>query len=82
MKLIAEIIHYLKKIVDQPETDISPDTSLIHSGLLDSLKIISVIAYIEERFKVSLAGYELVVDNFETPEAIAKFVNERIRGNE
>lgn len=51
--------------------------SLINSGLIDSLSIVSLVQTLQETFDIQIAPYELTLENFDTPEKIALFVKEK-----
>lgn len=50
------------------------DTALIEQGILDSIEILNLVAFIEERFEVTLPVEDFVPENFSTPAAIAALV--------
>ena len=52
--------------------------SLLDRGLLDSMAIVKLIAFLEERFGVQLGDDEFDPDHFETVDAIAKLVEENL----
>lgn len=54
--------------------NLAQDESLLDRGLLDSMAIVKLIAFIEERFGVQLGDDEFDPDNFETVDAIAKLI--------
>jgi acyl carrier protein len=47
--------------------------NVIASGLVDSLGIIKIIAFLEETFSIKIDDSDLVFENFETIESIATF---------
>ena len=58
------------------------DESLIFiEGLLDSMGFIMLISFIEETFNIKAKDSELLEDNFESINAIAKFVNMKLSVN-
>lgn len=50
---------------------IRADTELIGDGILDSLAILNLVGFLEERFNIMLPVEEFVPENFRTPSAIA-----------
>jgi acyl carrier protein len=63
-----------------PNPDLLPigrDTKLIESGILDSLSILKLVAFLEERFDVKVAPEDIVQENFETIGAISRYISER-----
>ena len=51
--------------------EIGPDTALISSGLLDSLRFAELVLLIERAGAVTLDLADLGVDNFDTPRQMA-----------
>ena len=49
---------------------IRADTELIDEGILDSLAILNLVGFLEERFNIMLPVEEFVPENFRTPAAI------------
>jgi acyl carrier protein len=54
--------------------DLTSSDSLLEKGLLDSMALVKLIAFLEERFGIVLGDDEFDPDNFETIEAIAKLI--------
>jgi acyl carrier protein len=68
------------------QTEIMKDTSggelgnsdnLIESGIIDSLGIQQLIMFLEKEYKLDIADDDLVPDNFETIDAIDKFISSK-----
>ena len=60
-----------------PNTKVGDDESLLASGLLDSLAMVQLLAFIESQFHVTVDDDDLAPENFETINAIVKFVNSK-----
>ena len=56
---------------------LGPTDSLISSGVLDSIGLLRLVLFLEERFQVKVGDGDLVPDNFETIERIVSFVESR-----
>ena len=54
---------------------ISDTTPLIEDGLLDSMGLMQIVAFLEERAGVRVPDDEVSPDNFETVEAIERLVD-------
>ncbi|MBV8091828.1 MAG: acyl carrier protein [Acetobacteraceae bacterium] len=63
---------------DVPEGDLTEDFDLIENGVIDSLGLLKVIAWIEDEFGVLIEVDEMVPENFSTIGTISAFV-ERTR---
>ena len=53
---------------------VSNNDNVIAAGIVDSLGIIKIISYLEDTFSVEIDDSDLVMENFETIESIATFV--------
>jgi len=54
---------------------IDPTTSLIENDLVDSTGILELVAFVEERFGISVADQEIVPDNFDSLARITDYVS-------
>ena len=64
----SEILHGTLPI---PLTDQDP---LIETGIIDSLGVMSLLAFLENNFSIQMPGDELVPENFESISAITAMV--------
>lgn len=59
------------------ESKVSDDDSLLVSGIIDSLKMLDLITYLEKEFAVTIDEDELLPDNFDSVNAIVNFIEEK-----
>jgi len=52
--------------------------SLIENGVLDSLGIMKLIQFIEEKFSFSIEDEDVLPENFENIESISNFINRSV----
>lgn len=52
--------------------------SLIENGVLDSLGIMKLIQFIEERFSFSIEDEDILPENFENIESISQFIKRSV----
>lgn len=64
-------------IKDGSATELDNDENLIDSGVVDSLGIMKLVAFLEKSFKVAVSDDEILLDNFETIDAIAGFLSSK-----
>ena len=50
---------------------ITPDTDLIEGGILDSIAILDLVGFLEDRFNITLPVDEFIPENFRTAATIA-----------
>lgn len=56
------------------EIEISPEDDLLGSGLIDSMGMMSLIAFIEKEFKFKVPPEDMVIEHFITVEAISAYI--------
>lgn len=80
MQVETSIKEYIEKKFLRSETkkDISTEESLLDSGLIDSMGIFELVAFLEKEFNIEISDEDLVPDNFESINLIAKMVENQI----
>lgn len=53
---------------------VSDVESLLEAGVIDSLGVIQLVSFIQERFKVDVSEDDMMPENFDSIDAIAGFV--------
>jgi len=61
----------------RPDFDLQEDTSLLQSGVLDSMGVMEVLGFLEETFGVVPTDQEITEANLGTLRAITNFVDQR-----
>ncbi len=56
------------------DVEITDETELIEQGVLDSLQVLSLVCFVEDRFGIALPVEEFVPENFKTAPVIAAMV--------
>ncbi len=77
-KAVKEFIQ-TELIRDRSHADLKITDNLIETGMIDSLGIQKLLAYLETTFSIQIADDELIPDNFQTIEAISAFVRDKRR---
>ncbi len=54
------------------------DASLTRRGVLDSMGVLELIMFIEERFEVKVPDEDTVPENFDSIERIVRYLNDRL----
>jgi acyl carrier protein len=62
---------------EQEESDLPEDIPLL-SGLLDSFGLMSLISFLEDRYRLTIRNEQVVKKNFESVRALAGFVEEKL----
>ena len=77
MREIEEVIKdYIvgEFMVNKPEMALENDLSLIHQEIIDSLGIFLFIGFLEEQFGITIQEEDVVLEHFETINAIKGLV--------
>jgi acyl carrier protein len=75
MSAAAQILQFIRtEISTAPGERVGPTSPLFSDGLLDSLNLVELIAFLETQFAIRIGASELVCENFDTVDHIAAFV--------
>ncbi|MFC1709249.1 acyl carrier protein [Candidatus Omnitrophota bacterium] len=79
MNIIGELEKYLLTEVAAglDKKSLAPDDDLLAQGIIDSMGIIKLLAFIEKTFGVKVNDEEMVPDNFQTLNAITELINKK-----
>ena len=56
----------------------SPDTSLIDSGMIDSLSVVTFVGRLEEAFDVTITMADMTLDNFDNIQLICELIRSKL----
>ena len=75
--LRRELASFIEKnlLGEERGTPIQDTTPLIEEGILDSMALMQIVAFLEERTGVRIPDDEVSPDNFDTIEAIERMVD-------
>jgi acyl carrier protein len=73
------IMEFIKNQLVREKTinNIGKGDELIESGIIDSLGILKLLAFLESRFSIHIADEELVPENFKSIESIDSFIKNK-----
>ena len=58
------------------------DTPLLDSGILDSLSLLRMVVFLEERFEITMGDADVLPENFASVNAICAYLRARELGKE
>ena len=58
------------------------ETSLLDSGILDSLSLLRLVVFLEERFKLTVDEIDLLPENFDSVNTICAYLRARQPGKQ
>jgi acyl carrier protein len=56
---------------------IEDSTSMINSGLINSMAIVELIAYVEDTFQISVADHDINIGDFDSIDSICSLIARR-----
>lgn len=74
-----KIQNYLIDIAKKKNVEIDEDTDLYETGILDSMEMIMLLVYIDEKLGIKISIENLKADNFNTINAIINSLNIRYK---
>ena len=71
----------LKQFPLARKKQINDSDPLLESGIIDSLGVLELVGFIDQKFSVTVQDEDLVPDNFQTIERVAAFIKRQIDHN-
>ena len=65
-------------LFEDDENALDYDDSFLEKGIIDSTGVLELVNYIEEEFDISVIDDELVPENLDSINKLARFINEKI----
>lgn len=70
-----------KEIMHEPDPDkLADDAPLIEGGIIDSMNLIALVAFMKESFGVEIGENDLDIENFQSLNALTKFIAKKNLG--
>jgi len=77
MQAIPVLKQFIKDELVPNLDDLDENQSLLEGGILDSLRIMKLVTFIETKFDMQITDEELVPDNFETLISVSKLISNK-----
>jgi len=75
MSITEEIIEFIvDELLEDEEEEITSTTSLFKDQILDSLNLLSLIAFLEKTYSVKIAPSEVNYENLDSVENIERYL--------
>jgi acyl carrier protein len=77
--LEAVINDYISRelVQDSSLLPLSNATSLLETGVLDSLSLLKLVVFVQERFGITMDDVDLVPENFDSVDALCTYLRSR-----
>jgi len=79
MSIRNTIVDYIEELANEQHLDQS--SNLFESGMLTSLDVLSLVAFIEETFAVEVSGDDIEMDSFGTIDGLVAMVTMKQKTN-
>ena len=81
MSILEELEKFMitEIAVDLDKESLDPDEDLLAQRILDSLGVMKLVMYLEKSFGIEVADEDLVPENFQSLNIMAKFVEDKMR---
>jgi acyl carrier protein len=74
----AQLRSFIKQKFPSARTrELTGGEALLENGVIDSLGVLDLVAFIEESFAISVLDEDLVPENFQTLERLTAFIESR-----
>ena len=70
----SRIVLFLRRELLGPGTTLHRDDDLLSSGMLDSIGVLRLAAFVEEEFRIDVSPSDFVIENFRTAAVLAEYV--------
>ena len=57
--------------------ELTPDTPLVSSGILDSIATLKLVTFLEETYEISVEPHEVDAENLDTLDLITNLINSK-----
>lgn len=64
-------------LFEDNEDALGHDDSFLEKGIIDSTGVLEVVSFIEEEFGISVDDEELIPDNLDSVNKLARFISEK-----
>ena len=62
----------------EPETELSNDDSLLDQGIIDSMGVLELVTFLEDKYEVEIPDDELVPTNLDSVNRLVQFVQRKV----
>lgn len=73
----TKVLNILSEI--RSEFDFSTSSNFIEDGMLDSFDVVTLVTMLDEEFKISIEGTQVIPDNFISVESICSLLSKYVK---
>ena len=75
------ILDHIRGVAAASNVNVDRDTGLLETGLLDSINLVGLIQFLEERFSIRIPDSDIGAALFEAPATLVSYVERRLGGS-
>ena len=72
------ILDHIRGVAAASNVNVERDTGLLETGLLDSINLVGLIQFLEERFSINIPDSDIGADLFQSPATLVSYVEKRL----
>jgi acyl carrier protein len=72
------IMQHIAEVAAGSNVTVTRDTGLLDSGLLDSINLVGLIQFLEERFAIKIPDSDIGAELFASPASLIAYVERRL----
>lgn len=73
------ILEYISAVVaENGGVPVTRETQLLEAGVLDSINLVRLVQFLEERFGISIPEGDMGAELFESPATVSAYVERRV----
>ena len=78
--IVGEITQIIQELARARRiAEVRPRDNLLAQGVVDSLAIVKLMAFLEQRFPIRITDEDIVPENFRDIESLSRFVQSKLR---
>lgn len=81
MELEQEVRQFVRENFIVGEASLPGDASLTQTGIIDSLGVLELVLFLEERYGIKVSEAETLPKNLDAVDNIVRFVGAKLTGN-
>ena len=72
------ILGHIRSVAAASGVTVNSDTQLLETGLLDSINLVGLLQFLEERFSLSVPDSDVGAELFSSPASLTAYVERRL----
>jgi acyl carrier protein len=72
------IMQHIRDVAAGSAVSVTRDTGLLDTGLLDSINLVGLIQFLEEKFAIRIPDSDISADLFTSPASLIAYVEQRL----